>query len=185
MKKINTTKKVTKRFTNFSKEEEWLQSMLNEGWILKSYDSEDVDECQYIFEQSQNENLQNVIYKIDFRNLNNKREFEEYKEIFQDSGWTLLSKSKWYSKHIFYKNSTNAQSDIFSDQESYREREKRKMTSLLLYTGLSFTGFIISIGLLMVFEYAYFGASGIFLLYISSKYTIDYFRHRKAFKSIL
>lgn len=58
MKKNNATKKVTKRFTNFSKEEEWLQSMLNEGWILKSYDSEDVNEYQYIFEQSQNEYLQ-------------------------------------------------------------------------------------------------------------------------------
>jgi len=184
VKKINATKKVTKRFANFSKEEEWLQSMLNEGWILKSYDSEDVDECQYIFEQLQNENLQNVIYKIDFRDLKNKREFEEYKGIFQDSGWTLLSKSKWYSKHIFYTISTNAQSDIFSEQESYREREKRKMTSLLLYTGLAFIGFIISICLLIIFEYAYFGAFGLFLLYVSIKYTIDYFKHRKSLKSI-
>ncbi|RVT66930.1 DUF2812 domain-containing protein [Niallia taxi] len=182
--KNSAIKKVTKRFSDFSKEEEWLQSMLSEGWILKSYDSEDVDDCQYTFEHSQSENLQSIIYKIDFQNFNKKEEFDEYKEIFQDSGWTILSKTKWYSKHIFYRTSTNAQVDIFSDQESYKEREKRKMTSLLLYTGLALIGFIIFIFLWIIFEYAYFGVSGLFLLYISIKYSIDYISHRKALKSL-
>ncbi|MED5101776.1 MULTISPECIES: DUF2812 domain-containing protein [Niallia] len=184
--KNNAIKKVTKRFSDFSKEEEWLQSMLNEGWILKGYDSEDIGDCHYIFERTQSEKSHNIIYKIDFRNFDKKREFEEYKEIFQDSGWTLLSKSKWYSKHIFYRaSSTNEQSDIFSDQESYIEREKRKRTSLLMYTGLASIGFIIFIVLWIIFDYAYFGAFGLSLLYVSYKYTIDYFKHRKFLKSIL
>ena len=53
MAKNNTVKKVTKQFSDFSQEEQWLQSMLNEGWILKSYDSEDMDDCQYVFERIQ------------------------------------------------------------------------------------------------------------------------------------
>ncbi|WHT49642.1 DUF2812 domain-containing protein [Sporosarcina thermotolerans] len=112
MAKNNTVKKVTKRFSNFSKEELWLQSMLNEGWILKSYDSEDMDDCQYVFERIQYEEHKNITYKIDYRELK-KGEYEEYKGIFTDAGWTLLSKNSWYSKHIFYTTSSNPQSDIF------------------------------------------------------------------------
>ncbi len=46
MLKDSAVKKVSKKFTNFSEEEEWLQSMLSDGWILKSYNSEDLAACQ-------------------------------------------------------------------------------------------------------------------------------------------
>jgi hypothetical protein len=177
-------KKVTKSFSDFYEEEAWLQSMLSKGWMLKSYDSEDVDDSQYTFERAQTENLINIIYKIDYRDFNKKAEFEEYREIFEDSGWTLLSKNKWYSKHIFYTASNNAQSDIFSDQESYRDREKRKMSSLLLSAIVAFIGFIILIVLYRVFDKAAFGGIGLFSLFFCIKYTVSYLKHRKILKTI-
>ncbi|MDQ0229138.1 DUF2812 domain-containing protein [Metabacillus malikii] len=185
MMKNKSIKKVTKHFSDFSKEEEWLQSMLHKGWILKSYDSEDVDDCQYVFEPLNNEELQHVIYKIDFREFNKKEEFEEYKEIFQESGWTLLSKNKWYSKHIFYTTSANAQRDIFSDQSSYRDREKRKMSSSLMQAAIYLIGFIIFLVLYRIFERSAFGGVGIFSLFFSFKYLVDYYKHRKTLKSLL
>jgi hypothetical protein len=184
MKNDSAIKKVTKHFSDFYEEEAWLQSMLSKGWILKSYDSEDVGDCQYTFERVQSENFTNIIYKIDYRDFNKKVEFEEYKEIFEDSGWTLLSKNKWYSKHIFYTASNNAQSNIFSDQESYRDREKRKMSSLLLSATLAFIGFIILIVLNRVFDKPAFGGIGLFSLFFSIKYTVSYLKHRKILKTI-
>ncbi|MDW0117465.1 DUF2812 domain-containing protein [Sporosarcina thermotolerans] len=184
MAKNNTVKKVTKRFSNFSKEELWLQSMLNEGWILKSYDSEDMDDCQYVFERIQYEEHKNITYKIDYRELK-KGEYEEYKGIFTDAGWTLLSKNSWYSKHIFYTTSSNPQSDIFSDQDSYREREKRRMSSSLVYIIISSFMFAVLIVLYTIYERSAFLGVGIMTLFFAINCTIDYFRHKKVYNSLL
>ncbi|MEM5590740.1 DUF2812 domain-containing protein [Niallia circulans] len=81
--KNNAIKKVTKRFSDFSKEEEWLQSMLNEGWILKGYDSEDIGDCHYIFERTQSEKSHNIIYKIDFRNFDKRENLKNIKRFFK------------------------------------------------------------------------------------------------------
>ena len=97
------------------------------------------------------EDQKNITYKIDYRELK-KGEFEEYKDIFKDAGWTLLSKNSWYSKHIFYTTSTNPQRDIFSDQESYRERERRRMSSSLLYIIISSLMFVVLIVLYSIYD---------------------------------
>ncbi|RDW16590.1 hypothetical protein CWR48_16245 [Oceanobacillus arenosus] len=185
MVKNNKVKKVTKHFSDFSKEEQWLQSMLNEGWILKSYDSEDMDDCQYVFEPVKSEKQKNIIYKIDFRELNQKGEFEEYKSIFEGAGWILLSKNSWYSKHIFYTTSTNPQRDIFSDQESYRERERRRMSSSLIYIIIGILMFVVLIALYIIYDRSAFLGVGIMTLFFNIKCMVDYYRHKKVYKSLL
>ena len=184
MGKNKALKKVIKKFSDFSQEEQWLQRMLNEGWILKSYDSEDVDDCQYVFKRVQSENQKNIIYKIDFREFNQKGEFEEYKDIFEDAGWTLLSKDSWYSKHILYTTSTNPQIDIFSDQESYRERERRKMSTSLIYIILSIIMFVVLIVLYIFYKRSAFLGVGLMTLFFTIKCMVGYYRHRKVYKSL-
>lgn len=45
----DSTKKVHKKFADFVDEEQWLQHMLFEGWILTKYSNEDEFGCYYIF----------------------------------------------------------------------------------------------------------------------------------------
>lgn len=177
-------KRVNKKFSNFTDEEQWIQSMLQDGWILKSYDLEDEDGNIYVFEPIQNNEQKNLIYKIDYREFNKKEDFLEYKSIFENSGWTVLSRNKGYSKHIFYTKLQNPNRDIFSDTESYRGREKRKMHSSLISAITSFVGFIILIILYGIFEKTAFGGVGLLFLISSLKFMVDYFRHRKTLKSV-
>ena len=181
----NPEKKISKKFSSFTEEEQWLQTMLQEGWILIRYDIDDEDGCQYVFRPIANKEEQKFIYKVDFRDFSNKRDFQEYKELFADAGWTVLSKSMWYSKHIFYTDSTNSQRDIFSDQSSYIEREKRKMSSSLTTAIISFFFFIVAIILFIIFDQiSILGGAGTFLFILGMKALLDYFRHRKSYKAL-
>jgi Protein of unknown function (DUF2812) len=185
MLKDSKVKKINKKFNNFTEEEEWLQNMLYEGWMLKSYDSEDIDDCQYIFELVQHDEQKNLIYKIDFRIFNNKDDFQEYKSIFEEAGWTVLAKSKSYSKQIFYTDNQNANRNIFSDTESYKEREKQKMRSIITSLIITLILFIVSVILYSIYDKAAFMGAGTFTLVSSGKFVVDYFKHRNVYKSIV
>lgn len=154
MMKGKNIKKVTKRFSNFAKEERWLEEMLKEGWMLKSYTEIEVDNYEYTFKRVDEDEIPDYIFKIDFRYFKKKEDFEEYKEIFEQTGWTLLSKSKNYSKHIFYTHSSNPQQDIFSDKESYKEREKQKMSHSFIFGIVSILFTVVLIILYFMFERA-------------------------------
>ncbi|MBU5268248.1 DUF2812 domain-containing protein [Virgibacillus proomii] len=139
--------------------------MLQNGWILKKYSDEDEDGCSYIFEPIQKKDQKDVIYKIDFREFNRKEDYQEYKDLFEDAGWKLLSKNQSYSKHIFYTSSTNKQSDIFSDVPSYIEREKRKMSASLRDTIICLVISFICFILRFIFDQSsFYGPSGLTLI---------------------
>ncbi len=183
MFKEGTTKKVSMKFTNLSEEEKWLNNMLKNGWFLKKYSSEDVEECDYEFVPIENKEQEELIYRIDYRSFNKKSDYEEYKSIFEDTGWTIVSKNKWYSKHIFYAES-KSNSDIFSDSDSFREREKRKMKSYLQYIIISIVFFIISVVLYNLYERSAYLAAGLFILFSAGKYLLDYYKMRKIYRSL-
>jgi hypothetical protein len=110
---------------------------------------------------------------------------KDYKELFANAGWTLLAKSMWYSKHIFYTDPTNNQRDIFSDQSSYKEREKRKMSSSLTTSIISFSLFIVAVILFIIFKkVGILGGAGTFLFIAGMKALLDYFGHRKSYKAL-
>lgn len=184
MMKKNSVKKKNehKKFASFADEEQWLQSMLQDGWILEKYGHEDEDGCIYTFKPIENKEQQDFIYKIDYREFDKTEDFLEYKSIFEDDGWVVLSKNKGYSKHIFYIESQNLNLEIFSDAESYKGREKRKMDSSLQSAIIGFIVFTILIILYSIFEKTAFAGVGLLSLISSLKFTRDYFRHRKAFR---
>lgn len=183
MFKKSTVKRVTKKFSNFSQEEQWLQSMLEDGWILKSYDLEDADGCQYVFEPVKSEEQKNLIYRIDFREFHKTDEFVKYKVTFEDAGWTMLSMNKYYCKHIFYSERTNAyHRDTFLEQSSSIMREQRKMSSCLIAALISFSVFIVSVILYVIFNRTSIMGACLFLLSLTIKFIIGYFNHRKVYR---
>lgn len=184
MLKNDSVKRVHKNFTNFKEEEDWLQFMLLDGWVLAKYKDEFEDGTYYTFNLHSNEKQSNLIYKVDFRDFNRKKDFLEYKEIFEDSGWNILSK-KGNSKHIFFTKSQNPNISIFSDADSYKEREKRAIRSSLTSGGIAFIFLVISIYLYSIYEKSAFLAGGAFTIITGIKYIIRYFRHRKILKSLL
>lgn len=184
-KRRTDIRKVSKKFTNFEKEEKWLGEMLAEGWILKEYGSEDVEECQYIFRLASEEEKQNGVYKINYRLFMKKRDLEDYQNLFEEAEWQPLAKDTSYMKHIFYTNSSEADRDIFSDKESYQGREKRRMKASLLYSGLCILGMAVLFTLWRTFEASSFGGAGMFVLFAAIKNIADYFKHRKVYKSLI
>ncbi|NRD80207.1 DUF2812 domain-containing protein [Bacillus sp. BRMEA1] len=185
MVKSNNFKKVSKKFSNFTEEEQWLQSMLQDGWVLKSYDSEDIDDCQYVFEPLQYAEQKNRIYKIDFRMFNKKEDFNEYNSLFNDVGWIGLAKHKGYFKHIFYTDSPKTNKDIFSDVESYKAREKQKMFICFIYTLILVMLFIIAVVLYKIYGNISILYGGIMTLFSNVQPLRSYYRHRKVYKSLV
>ncbi|GGN97664.1 DUF2812 domain-containing protein [Saccharibacillus kuerlensis] len=132
MRDKKKTKWVMKKFTDFKAEEMWLESMFHKGWALSRYNSEEIDECTYVFEAIKPDEVRSRTYRIDYRPLKGKAAFEEYNSLFEDAGWQRLAKNSRYAKHIFWTDREDAASDIFSEDDSYKEREQRKMKSCLM-----------------------------------------------------
>jgi hypothetical protein len=182
----SSVKKINKKFNDFKKEEQWLQHMLDDGWILKSYDSDSIDECQYVFEPIQHEQQKNRIYQIDYRTFYKKDTFHEYNSIFEDAGWTPLAKNTEYFKHIFYTDIPHASQSIFSDIESYKEREKRKMSIALFRLIFSIVVVIICISLRNIYDQtSFFGAASVAISMGAIPAIVAYYKHRKVYKSLI
>lgn len=118
-------KKVRKLFFvwNESEEKEFLEDMARKGYMLKT-----VGFGGYTFETSEPKKM---IFQFDFRGLNKISE-KEYLQIFEDSGWTFVSRlGAWY---YFSKERTEEEVDcsIFSDNESKRAKYKRIILFLFL-----------------------------------------------------
>lgn len=118
-----------KIFVDMDQEEQYLNAMARSGYVLKRYNSLGF----YTFEKSTPQNLH---YKIDYRVFKAKREYEEYKLLFQDSGWIHVFGSTYSGSQYFLPTSDNSSSpDIFSDIESKAARYKRLLNQCIL--GLS------------------------------------------------
>lgn len=87
-------KKISKKFKSFEEEEKWLMELAQDGQRLVSYDDNDVDTNTYKFVEDPS--ASEFHYQIDYRIFNKKADYEEYKELFAESGWTILSKSWFY-----------------------------------------------------------------------------------------
>lgn len=176
-------KKIHKNFMNFNEEETWLQKQLEEGWMLDRYSNDFEEGTYYTFRKIMEYERKRWIFKVDFREFDEQEEYDDYIDVFKESGWSTFSK-KGYSKHIFYTNANNPNQDIFSDVDSYIEREKRVMHASFK-NGIIFTGFLIaSIVLYLLNESAFFVGSGLFSGFAVVKYLTRYLKHRNTFKSM-
>jgi Protein of unknown function (DUF2812) len=180
----SAAKKIKKLFFSFTEEEQWLQRMLNDGWVLKGYDATKLGLCIYYFDSIQYEEQKNRTYKIDYRIFGKTNDFHEYIDIFEDTGWVILSTDETQAKHIFYTNRPDADCAIFSDVESYKEREKRKMTSARNFMISSIISFIISILFNIIFD-VNLVIGPLLLLLATLSSSIVYYKQRKVYKSLV
>lgn len=105
-----------KFFINLEREEEWLNHMAKQGYKLvkKSFG--------YQFEPAEAED---AIIKIDYRTFKRKEDFEDYRALFEDSGWKHIWGTKHSGYQYFKKVDPNGSEDIFSDVDSKAARYKR------------------------------------------------------------
>ncbi|MDU6337068.1 MAG: DUF2812 domain-containing protein [Clostridium sporogenes] len=103
-------------FTDYNKEEKWLNEMYKKGYELKNIS------FGYKFRSIEPED---ATVRIDYRIFNKKENFIDYCTLFEDSGWKHLAGSKNSGVQYFKKIHENSQEDIFSDDISKVARYKR------------------------------------------------------------
>lgn len=121
-------------FVDMGKEEEYLNEMAKNGFVLKKYSSVGV----YTFMKEEPKELH---YRVDYRVFKSKIEFEQYKTLFEDAGWEHVSGTTYSGAQYFVPKSANMElADIFSDTESKLARYRRfikqciySAVSMLLY----------------------------------------------------
>lgn len=97
---------------NYEKEEAFLKEMALKGWQFYQYKG-----LKYHFEQSEPENID---YRIDYFD-GKKEEREDYIQLFEDSGWTLVTTYTIFDgEWCYFKKSAqdNEVNEIFTDNES-------------------------------------------------------------------
>ena len=107
---------IFKVFINLSKEEEWLNDLGKQGYILTGVG------LRYKFKKTNNINIK---YKIDCRNFKDKYSFEDYCLLFKDTGWKHLVGTKKSQNQYFISTREDMNQDIFSDNESAANRYKK------------------------------------------------------------
>ncbi|HPH98356.1 MAG TPA: DUF2812 domain-containing protein [Anaerolineaceae bacterium] len=105
-------------FWHFEKEEAWLEKMALEGWRLIGVSGWG----SYTFEKM---TPQPLTYKIDFRQFSDPKAKSDYLALFEDSGWRCAAANVGGYNYYFYTPSSGAPKDIFSDEDSERQRHQR------------------------------------------------------------
>ncbi|GIO32635.1 MULTISPECIES: DUF2812 domain-containing protein [Paenibacillus] len=108
--------KKMKFFTNFDREEQWLNEMARQGYRLVN------KSMTYEFETAKPEEAN---YRIDYRTFKTRRDFEDYKALFEDCGWTHVAGTKKSGAQYFKQTGDWGDEDIFSDVNSKAARYKR------------------------------------------------------------
>ncbi|MBQ8232487.1 MAG: DUF2812 domain-containing protein [Lachnospiraceae bacterium] len=103
----------------YEKEETYLREMHRNGWKLKSL----TIPCFYTFEKCEPED---VVYRLDFKQVNNVAEEQEYLQLYRDYGWEYFQKMNDYL-YFRKKASEDNNLEIFSDNESRVEMVERIM----------------------------------------------------------
>lgn len=119
-----------------TKDMEMLRRRALQGWVLKRFAF-----AGYRFESGGRED---VVFSIDYRALKADEE-EEYMEMFQQAGWTLVCSEQ--TMHIFKAEKGTA--PIYSDRDSSRDKIARLTTMfqpVVIYSvGLTFVLLLVSL----------------------------------------
>lgn len=109
-------------FFRFDKEEKWLEEMAGNGWLLCGKGL-----CYEFLRCTPDR----CTIRVDYREFKNRGEFEDYKAMFEDSGWKHLAGSRGSGTQYFLKLSDCGTEDIFSDGMSRAGRYKRMANAWL------------------------------------------------------
>lgn len=105
-------------FTKLEEEEKWLNDMARQGYLLTRKTL-----LGYVFEPC---GTTNAIIKMDYRIFKKRDDFEDYRALFEDSGWEHIAGTKSSGYQYFKKVDKDQGSiDIFSDVNSRAGRYKR------------------------------------------------------------
>lgn len=172
-------KTLRKRFTSFEVEEQWLNELAQSGWRLIDYGKDDLSEIHYTFEADTT--AKKIHYKIDFRPLKNKEEFEDYKTLFHEAGWEIVAKNHRYFKYIFISDKAN---EIFSDTSSLIEREKHRRKNISFY----FCGFglvaLVSLIVLLVKDFEELNVLVIMFSIVAIRYSFEIFKCNRSIRQL-
>ncbi len=121
-------------FIDVDKEEKWLNGQALQGHLLRRKTV-----WRYEFEQidTQHSAYGKAVIRVDYRTFSNAEDFEDYRALFEDSGWTHLSGTKSSGYQYFITYSADPSMDIFSDIDSRAGRYKR-LAEMWLTVALGF-----------------------------------------------
>lgn len=106
-----------KFFVNLEKEEQWLNELAAQGYLLASKSG-----IRYGFVSGE---PGSAVYRIDYRTFKRAADFEDYRMLFEDSGWQHIAGTKGSGAQYFRKRTADLSEDIFSDTDSKAGRFKR------------------------------------------------------------
>lgn len=131
-----------KCFMDFEKEETWLGGMAKDGWRLVSVSS--LGGYRFTKAEPSEQN-----YRIDYRSFKSRWDFEDYIQLFTDSGWVHIAGTRHSGSQYFLQANPESGGDIFSDSASRAGRYRRgsqMWLSLVLIYSVIFTGMAASGG---------------------------------------
>lgn len=121
-----------KWFMDYSKEEQWLSDMWNQGYRLVKKMG-----WHYYFST---ESKENRMVRMDYQTFKRKEDFQDYILLFADSGWKHIVGTKDSGKQYFVQMNDKS-NDIFSDASSKADCYKRMMQTFLLL-GITFSSLL-------------------------------------------
>lgn len=107
-----------KIFADFSKEEQYLNDMAKKGYIFKKH-------SMLGFYHFLTGEMQDLKYSVDYRTFKKKKDFEDYKVMFEDFGWEHIYGTKNGGNQYFLPKNKNSNLEIFSNEESATLRYKK------------------------------------------------------------
>ena len=128
-------------FLSLKKEEEWINSIQEEGYRLVSVSSV---VPIYTFEKLASKETFIPYVRLDFREKSmGKVKYEDYVTLFSDSGWKLIKGSRSGGAQYFQQEYPDVTRDIFSDTDSQESVKKRYVKYGYTYGTLVFLSFFI------------------------------------------
>lgn len=110
-------------FLSLKKEEEWINSIQEEGYKLVSVNSA---VPMYTFEKLSTKEMFIPYVRLDFREKSMKKtNYEDYVTLFSDSGWKLIKGSRFGGAQYFQQKRPDVSRGIFSDKDSQESAKRR------------------------------------------------------------
>lgn len=110
-------------FLSLKKEEEWINSIKEEGYKLVSVNSA---VSMYTFEKLSTKEMFIPYVRLDFREKSMKKtNYEDYVTLFSDSGWKLIKGSRFGGAQYFQQKRPDVSRGIFSDKDSQESAKRR------------------------------------------------------------
>ena len=110
-------------FLSLKKEEEWINSIQEEGYKLVSVNSA---VPMYTFEKLSTKEMFIPYVRLDFREKSMKKtNYEDYVTLFSDSGWKLIKGSRCGGAQYFQQKRPDVSRGIFSDKDSQESAKRR------------------------------------------------------------